>query len=129
MMKRTNAFVFAGLSLAVAGLGTPFSVSAQGLPPSYTASPDIYKLIAENSDFRVISVSLEADQSDHPHSHGGPYVAYGLTYCKLEFTGADGKSVIRDQKAGSATLAPLIVSHSVKNVGTTKCDAVIVERK
>ena len=64
-------------SLVVAGgLAIPVSVLAQAVAPSYKASPDVYKLISENDQFRVIQATWKPGQRDAWHSHAGALVAY-----------------------------------------------------
>lgn len=102
---------------------------AQGVPPSYKASPDVYKLIAENEQFRVIQATWKPGQRDAWHSHAGALVAYRLSDCKSRIHTPDGKYQDRNGKAGEVTFNPVIASHSFENVGTTECKSLLVERK
>jgi mannose-6-phosphate isomerase-like protein (cupin superfamily) len=118
-------------SLVVAGaLATPVSVWAQAVAPSYKAAPDVYKLISENDQFRVILATWKPGQRDAWHSHAGPLVAYTLTDCNSRIHMPDGKSTqVRSRKAGEVAFNPVITSHSFENVGTTECKSLLVERK
>ena len=102
---------------------------AQEAPLSYIASPDVYKLVAENSQFRVIIATWKAGQSDMQHSHSQSAV-YRLTDCRAQVVGPSGKVLGESEvKAGSVVLQDAIPSHSFKNTGTTDCQVLIVERK
>jgi quercetin dioxygenase-like cupin family protein len=129
MSIKPKTLLAVAVSLAAAGLATPFSASAETAPPSYTASPKIYKLVSENDQFRVIRQTLKPGQRDAWHSHAGNLVTYLLTDCKTRFHTPDGKSVDRDGKRGSAGFVPSTESHSAENIGTANCQVLIVERK
>jgi hypothetical protein len=130
MKMKPKTFLAIAVSLAAAaGFATPFAASAQSAPPSYTASPEVYKLISENNEFRVILASWKPGQGDVSHSHAGSLVAYNLTDCKLRLTAADGTSREAGGKRGEANFVPMIASHMAKNIGTAKCQVLIVERK
>lgn len=116
-------------AIAVASALTPVLASAQAVPPSYEASPDIYKLLSENDQFRVIMATWKPGQRDTWHSHAGALTAYTMTACKARFYTPDGKSVERETKAGVVSFNPPIPSHSFENIGTTDCQSLIVERK
>jgi hypothetical protein len=115
--------------VAITGLVTSLSASAQSAPPSYTASPEVYKLLSENDEFRVIKATWKPGQGDVAHSHAGSLVAYNLTDCKLRLTAPDGKTRDAGGKRGGAAFVPMTPSHTAKNIGTTKCEILIVERK
>src|SRR5574340_1127405 len=79
MKIEPKRFVFVAASLIVAGgLVTSFAVSAQDAPLSYKASPDVYKLLAENDQFRVILQTSKPGQRDQWHSHSA-LAGYRLT--------------------------------------------------
>lgn len=130
MNVRRRILLSISVSLVVAGgLAIPVSVSAQGVPPSYEASPEVYKLIAENDQFRVIQATWKPGQRDAWHSHAGALASYLLTDCKSRVYTPDGKYQERSRKASEANFSPIIASHSYENVGTTECKLVMVERK
>ena len=100
---------------------------AQEAPRSYVASPDIYKVVAQNDQYVVIVATWAPGQRDILHSHpaGGGYY---LTDCKSRNTVADGKSREGEPKAGLGfTFRP--VTHYVQNIGDSECKMVIVEQK
>ena len=128
MKPKTLSAVVVSL-VAAGGLVTSFSASAQNAPPSYTASPEVYKLLSENDQFRVIQATWNPGQGDVSHSHAGPLVAYNLTDCKLQLTSPDGKSAVNERKRGETGFVPMTPSHTAKNIGTAMCQVLIVERK
>jgi hypothetical protein len=106
----------------------PLAVSAQSAPLSYTASPDVYKLLAENDQFRVILQTSKPGQRDKMHSHSA-LAGYRLTDCSSRLYTPDGKFTEAVRKRGEAFLLPAVQSHSFENTGKTACEAVIIERK
>lgn len=137
-MKTKAKFLLAiGVIFAVTGgVGTPVSVSSQeakkadAAPPSYKASPEVYKLISENDHFRVFEVTWKPGQRDAWHSHPGPLTAYRLTDCDaMRAHTPDGKFQDGGSKAGTVSYNPVIVSHSLENRGKTDCKILIVEKK
>ena len=137
MKTKANIRLAVALIFAVTGgVGTPVSVSSQeakkaeAAPPSYKASPEVYKLISENEHFRVFEVTWKPGQRDAWHSHPGPLTAYSLTDCEaMRAHTPDGKFTDRGRKAGTVTYNPVIASHSLENRGKTDCKIIIVERK
>jgi hypothetical protein len=110
------------------GLCTLAPVLAQNAPPSYIASPDVYKLVAENDELRVITATWKPGQRDAWHSHAGG-LAYRLTDCKSRFYTPDGKYRDVSGEAGEVRFNSVVASHSFENVGTTECRVLHVERK
>lgn len=102
---------------------------AQNAPPSYQGDPDVYKVIFEDSNFRVIESIRKKGVHDKPHSHPVPSVVYNVTDCTTKLYAADGKTAMNDSKAGSANAAPIVGSHSAENVGPADCKQIFVERK
>lgn len=133
MKTKPKTLLSVAVSLVVAGgLATSLAVSAedaQAVPPSYVASPDVYKLISENEHFRVILVTWKPGQRDAWHSHAGPLTAYRLTDCQMRSHTPDGKTQDRGGKKGTVNYNPIITSHSLENIGTADCQLLIVEKK
>jgi hypothetical protein len=104
---------------------------AQNAPPSYEGDPDVYKVIFEDQNFRVIDSVRKKGVHDKLHSHPVPSIVYYPTECTSVVYGPDGKptgspSVV---KAGTARAVPITPGHSVENVGPEDCHALFVERK
>jgi mannose-6-phosphate isomerase-like protein (cupin superfamily) len=108
--------------------GVHYTVVAQTLPHSFVASPDVYKVIAENDQYRVIAVTWKPGQRDVWHSHPTAAV-YNLTECKMRNHSPDGKSRDAENKAGAARVNPPVVSHSLENIGQTECKLIMFEPK
>lgn len=101
---------------------------AQSVPLSFFASPDIYKVIAENDQYRVIQVTWKPGERDQPHAH--PMAAvYFLTDCVLRSHAPDGTTQQAPRKAGFARVQPAVAEHSVENIGPADCQAIMFEPK
>lgn len=117
-----------GLCAAGSLLVLAAAVAAQPAPPSFQASPEVYKVVSENDTYRVIEVTWAAGHRDAPHSH--PMAAtYFLTDCELRFFLPDGSTRDGKPKTGFSTVQAAIPSHSVQNVGTSPCKLVMFEPK
>lgn len=102
---------------------------AQNSEPSYKADPSVYKVIFEDANFRVIKGVRKKGEKDKPHSHPLPSIVYNVNDCKNKLYAADGTSVIRDSKSGTASAAPITASHSTENIGNSDCTQIFVEKK
>jgi beta-alanine degradation protein BauB len=114
---------------ALAGFGVMGTSLAQVAPPSFTASPDIYRVVAENAQYRVIEVTWKPRQRDQFHSHPPGGLFYYVTDCSLRLHRPDGGSENAVHLAGDAGVIPAIDSHSAENVGKDVCKLVLFERK
>ena len=115
------------LLLAV-GLGVGGIALAQTAPPGFVASPEIYKVIAENAKFRVIEVTWKPGQKDKPHSHPDA-ASYSLTDCKLRGQVAGRLPWEGSHLVGMANIQDAIASHEMENIGTTDCKLIMFEPK
>ena len=70
------------LPLALVAFGFAGWAFAQVAPPGFVASPEVYKVIAENDKYRVIEVSWKPGQKDQAHSHPDAAVYY-LSDCHM----------------------------------------------
>jgi hypothetical protein len=104
---------------------------AQNAPPSYEGDPDVYKVIFEDQNFRVIDSVRKKGVHDKLHSHPVPSVVYYPNDCTSLVYGADGKptGAATTTKAGTVRAVPITPAHSVENVGPADCHAIFVERK
>ena len=91
------------------------------------ASPEVYKVVAENASVRVLRVTVPVGGKTAMHKHPD-HVVIPLSASKVKFTGADGKSQDADLPAESATFTPA-TAHSGANTGSTPVDAIVVEFK
>lgn len=102
---------------------------SQDAPLSYVAAPEVYKLLGENDQFRVIHQSIKPGHRDAWHSHSALAV-YRLTDCTTRLHYPDGKATPpTTRKAGGVAFLPAQASHSLENLGTNVCEGLIIERK
>lgn len=114
-------------ALLTAGcLGNATDALAQELPRSFVASPDIYKVIAENDQYKVIAVIWKPGQKDVVHSHPANAVYY-LTDCSLRIYAPDGTHRDAQPRAGFAIVQRPIPGHVLENIGTSDCRLVMFE--
>jgi hypothetical protein len=102
---------------------------AQDAPPTYQGDPDVYKLIYEDQNFRVIEAVRTKGVHDKVHGHPAPSVVYSLTDCTTKIYEPDGKTREAISKAGTVRANPVIPSHSAENIGPADCHQIFVERK
>ena len=109
-------------------LGLFTAAFADDAPLSYVAEPDVYKVLAENDQMRVILATWKPGQRDKFHSHPMT-AAYYVNDCMARIHTPDGnvREVLR--KANTAQIGPAVASHSFENVSKMECSIVLVERK
>lgn len=116
------------VSLSVAGLTS--GADAQTAEPTYKGDPDVYKIIFEDANFRVIEATRKKGVHDKIHSHPVASVVYLVTDCPTRVYDADGKFVREDAgKAGTVIAVPVIAAHSAENIGSADCKSVFFEKK
>ena len=125
-MNKCRAHVVAVAALA---LTTSYAALAQTAPPTYQGDPDVYKVIFEDQNFRVIATVRKKGVHDKEHGHPVPSVVYNITDCTTKTYTPDGKTSEISRKAGTASAVPVIPSHSAENVGPTDCQQIFVEKK
>jgi hypothetical protein len=108
---------------------TSFAALAQTAPPTFQADPEVYKVIFEDQNFRVIAATWPKGLHDKAHSHPVPSIVYSLTDCVIRLHAPDGTTRDFNNKAGAAQAAPMTPSHTAENVGPGKCRLLFVERK
>jgi quercetin dioxygenase-like cupin family protein len=88
---------------------------------------EAHKVLLDNDQVRVLDVRIPPGQKIAMHSHPANVVYYVTDY-KLKGTSPDGKTAIREGKAGTAlSFGP--TTHAVENVGDTEVHLVQVEMK
>jgi hypothetical protein len=70
----------------------PSATVAQTAPPTYQGYPDVYKVIFEDQNFRVISATRKKGVHDKVHGHPAPSIVYFLTDCTTKQYASDGKT-------------------------------------
>jgi quercetin dioxygenase-like cupin family protein len=88
---------------------------------------EAHKVLLDNDQVRVLDARLQPGQKIAMHSHPAN-VVYFVSDCKIDVTSPDGKTTLRDGKAGIALwYGPL--THAVENAGTAECHLVQTEIK
>lgn len=118
--------LLATLAATCAGLLAAAPASAQQLPRSFDASPDIYKVIAQNEQYKVIAVTWKPGQKDVLHAHPANAVYY-LTDCSLRVHAPDGTYRDAQPRAGFALVQSPIPGHVLENTGSADCRIVMFE--
>ena len=124
-MSRTPKLAFL-VATAICGWAAVVPAGAQQNPRSFVASPEVYKVLAQNEQFKVISVVWRPGQKDVLHSHPAS-AAYYLTDCSVRVHAADGSFRDAQPKAGYAFVQPPITGHVLENTGTSDCRIVMFE--
>ncbi|MDO9075013.1 MAG: hypothetical protein Q7U73_17285 [Rubrivivax sp.] len=101
---------------------------APATPPGFVASPDIYKVLAENDKHRVIEVIWKPGQKDQLHSHPDAAVYY-LADCRLRNHPLSGPPQDGTRTAGRASVQGPIAGHSIENIGNADCKLIMFEPK
>lgn len=118
--------LLATFAVVLSGSVAMSSVQAQQLPRSFVASPDIYKVLAQNEQHKVIAVTWKPGQKDVLHSHPANAVYY-LTDCSLRIHAQDGSTRDGQPKAGAAIVQVPIAGHVIENIGANDCRLVMFE--
>jgi len=107
------------------------SAVAGGAPNGAVASPNVYKIIAENPQWRVLKGTWQPGQEDNFHSHPADRVSVFPMDCKLRLTKRDGTFKDVSPKAGKAKVrtGDPESAHKAKNIGDKACTLYIVELK
>jgi quercetin dioxygenase-like cupin family protein len=90
--------------------------------------PAHYKVISENAQVRVLRVHYDPHSKSVMHSHPDCVLVVLSASGRTKFTYPDGKTEIREMKAGDAQFTPHTV-HLPENVGDHPMDAILVELK
>ena len=92
-----------------------------------SVAPNIYKVLLENDEVRVLDIRMAKGARSEMHSHPKS-VVYCLNDSKAKFTFPGGKSDTVDLTAGQAVWLDAL-SHSVENTGSGEMLAILVELK
>ena len=102
--------------------------TGQGVAPDFTASPDVYKVSAEDDQHRIVEGTWKPGQRDAFHSHPA-MLYYWVTPCSLRAYTPDGATRDFSVVAGQAGAQPPVASHALENVSTSECRIVMFESK
>jgi len=107
------------------------SAAAGDYPSGPEAAPDVYKVLAENDQWRVIEGTWQPGQEDNFHSHPADRVSLIKTDCQLQVTKLDGSANVIKPTAGKVIVrtGKPVAAHKAKNVGDSVCVIRIVELK
>tara|TARA_S200000501_G_scaffold73009_1_gene64940 strand:+ start:7051 stop:7677 length:627 start_codon:yes stop_codon:yes gene_type:complete len=91
-------------------------------------SPDVYDVLLENEDVKILNVSFPPGKGDNMHDHY-PFTFYVVDGGKLEVTLPDGK--VNEMEAGDGFSGhnEKGVRHRVKNIGEKPVNIILVEHK
>ena len=104
------------------------SESSESLILPEEVSPDVYKVILDNDDVKVIEATFAPGQGDNMHEHG-VITYYGINGGKLQGTLPDGTVNEMNVPAGFVGHGTNIVKHQMKNVGDDTIKVIIVDHK
>lgn len=91
-------------------------------------APEIYKVLLDNEQVRVLDIRLKPGGRSPMHSHP-PYVIYSLNaFSKVRFTLPDGSSKDVEMKAGDTVWSDA-ETHSVENLGNAEAHVLNIELK
>jgi hypothetical protein len=129
MLQHRSGIALSALALALVGIAPP-SALAQQPPASFVASPDVYKVVGENAQFRVVEATWKPGQRDVLHAHPQPDVTYAITACKRRSYAPDGSIQVEGVvPQGTVNVRGPTGAHTFENIGTTECRILFVERK
>ena len=123
MIHRTLSVVriVSGGLFALTTLGVTGPAIAKDVPRSFEASPEIYRVVATNDQFKIIEVTYKPGQHDQFHSHK-TFGIYFLTGCDLRRIMPDGTTTdFRGIPMGWAQIDSPVQSHAYENIGGSNC--------
>ncbi len=119
------------VALASTAFLTTLPALAEDTPSGPEASPEVYKVLAENDQMVVIEATWKPGQKDEMHSHLGDRASIYLTDCTLRLTNPDGTYRDASPKGGTARVrsGKPVAAHTAHNTGDQECKIIIVELK
>jgi len=91
-------------------------------------SPEVYKVLKENDQVRVLLATYGVGVRDKWHSHP-ELVVYGLTGAKGRMYMASGEPKDLEIKLGTCMIPPPFASYSIENIGEGIMKFLLVELK
>jgi len=88
-------------------------------------APDRYQVLKDTMGIRILKIMYKPGDSSAMHSHPDNAL-YVIDGAKMEFTMQDGSKQVNQLVPGMTMILPA-GSHSVKNIGTTTANAILVE--
>lgn len=96
--------------------------------PSAPAMPG-HSVVFENDEIRIDRQVLEPGESTGLHSHALKSLGICVSPARVQYSEPGGKAETADLEAGQFNWHPEPRTHSLKNVGTTRFEAVEIEWK
>ena len=118
------------LGTLFATLALLFLVTATTMAQDVTTVPggkETHTVVLDNAHVRVLDVRLPPGQIVAMHSHPAN-VTYYVTDAKFKVTTPDGKTVVREAKAGEVRWSEA-TTHAVENVGSNEVHLIQTELK
>ena len=111
------------LFILISGFG---SVLYAQLPEE--VSPEVYKVLLDNEDVKVLEVTFQPGQSDELHRHN-VMTFYAIEGGKMQVTLPDGTVKENEIPTGRTGHRKTITTHQVKNIGENTVKVIVVEHK
>lgn len=136
-LKDGEARFSAPLTHRALNLGkTPFRnitveiLKSAGAPPEPSSPPmPGHSVVLENDRVRIDRQILEPGQSTGVHTHTLMSLGICVSAARVEYSEPGGKSETADLQAGQFSWHPAARTHSLKNVGKTRFEAIEIEWK
>jgi quercetin dioxygenase-like cupin family protein len=101
---------------------------AQSEKSSLAGTPG-HDIVLDNDRVRVERLILDPGQTTGIHTHTLMSLGIAVTAAKVAYQSEDGKEQVAEFKAGDFNWHPQPRTHSLRNVGTTKFEAIEIEWK
>lgn len=124
----TALALLGALDAPPAGAAAPAgSAAGESLDP-VRLYPGNYTVLHENDRVRVLDFKLAKGAREAMHMHPAN-VVYVLSPFTIRFTSPDGRTVVREAKAGEVLYNPKPFQHASENIGETDAHGLLVELK
>lgn len=128
-MKNLFSLVSSFLLMAFVLAFYTSAVMAGDLPGAHEASSDVYKIIAEDDDIRLVRAIWQPGQKDEWHSHPKMAVYFVEDCPNIRLHFPEGKTKDVSLKAGKFKINKPVKSHALENFGDSSCELIYVEVK
>jgi quercetin dioxygenase-like cupin family protein len=103
----------------------PATIVAQAIDP-VAVSPEMYKVLLENDQARVVEYTIRPGERDQPHTHP-PKVSYVLAGGTLRITPDGGSPFTSVDSTGKAVWMNAVPRHFAANIGAAPVRIILVE--
>ena len=115
------------LSIGVFASLSAIAQQASVIPDPAAVYKENYKILVENDRVRVMDFKLRKGDTEAFHMHPA-HVLYVITGFKIMFKFPDGRTAVRETKAGDVLFSEA-VTHSPTNIGDTDAHGILIELK